>query len=136
MIMRDLKLENKLLRTKYDIEKQINFQIAQIRKEEIIRMLGEMQEEEEEEMTYEELLKLGDEIGVVSKGFDVEKIESLKEIVFETSETCSICFNAIERGNLGVILSPCGHCYNKECIEVWLQQSKACPICLQEVTIG
>ncbi|OAY70594.1 E3 ubiquitin-protein ligase MBR2 [Ananas comosus] len=92
-------------------------------------------------MSYEELLELGDKIGCVSTGLREEEIvRSLSKVehsVFEASplhiptekdHKCSICqveYQANdETGRLG-----CGHSYHVHCIKQWLSQKNACPLC-------
>ncbi|KAI1106142.1 SNF2 family N-terminal domain-containing protein [Jackrogersella minutella] len=44
---------------------------------------------------------------------------------------CIICHFAFARG----VLTPCGHQFCKECILIWLQNHKSCPMCKYEMDI-
>ncbi|XP_020587255.1 uncharacterized protein LOC110029343 isoform X2 [Phalaenopsis equestris] len=89
-------------------------------------------------MTYEDLLELGDKIGYVSTGLREEQIASciikLKPSIFdihistEKERKCSVCQEEYEIddevGKLG-----CDHSFHLECIKKWLLQKNACPVC-------
>lgn len=54
--------------------------------------------------------------------------------IFISSETnhesiCSICHNAIERGDTVRQITNCGHFFHQTCIDRWFSQSNTCPIC-------
>ena len=49
-------------------------------------------------------------------------------------EQCSICMADIE--GPGSVLRPCGHCFHGECIDRWLRESAACPLCNCDARIG
>ncbi|XP_020697002.1 uncharacterized protein LOC110110051 isoform X1 [Dendrobium catenatum] len=96
-----------------------------------------------DDMTYEELLELGDKIGHVSTGLREEEIEcnirKAKLSIFdkllstEMERKCSICQEEYETddevGKLG-----CGHSYHIYCIRKWLLQKNACPVCKTAVS--
>ncbi|KAL5698002.1 RING-type E3 ubiquitin transferase [Ranunculus cassubicifolius] len=91
-----------------------------------------------DDMSYEELLALGERIGNVVTGFPKETISShLKTKVYHSTttkdtnnetETCTVCqveFKDAEKvGSLD-----CGHEYHVDCIKRWLQVKNVCPIC-------
>ncbi|XP_073003221.1 uncharacterized protein [Typha latifolia] len=90
-------------------------------------------------MTYEELLELGDKIGYVSTGLrEDEIIRSLRKVkhtVFDASmisteleRKCSICQEEYEANDeMGRL--ECGHSFHVYCIKQWLSQKNACPVC-------
>ncbi|PKA62034.1 E3 ubiquitin ligase BIG BROTHER [Apostasia shenzhenica] len=94
-------------------------------------------------MTYEELLELGDKIGYVNTGLREEEIalsirkvkHSILDLRFSTEmeRKCSVCQEEYEMddevGKLG-----CGHSYHIYCIKKWLLQKNACPVCKTAVT--
>jgi len=88
-------------------------------------------------MTYEELLALEEQIGnVKSHGATNEEIYSLPiSIVEEKGEhlTCSICLCEFVKGDIVKTL-PCLHKYHSDCVDQWLVQKKNCAICLQPIT--
>jgi len=90
-------------------------------------------------MTYEELLALGERIGNVSTGLTDESFAKCLKIrtyssstessaADETSQKCSICQEEYEdKDDLGTL--QCGHDHHTECIKQWLLQKNECPIC-------
>ncbi|KAK8958150.1 E3 ubiquitin ligase BIG BROTHER-related [Platanthera guangdongensis] len=96
-----------------------------------------------DQMTYEELLELGEKIGHVSTGLREDEIEccirKVKHSIFdkcfstEMERKCSICQEEYETedeaGKLG-----CGHSYHMYCIRRWLLQKNACPVCKTAVS--
>ncbi|XP_038693945.1 E3 ubiquitin-protein ligase MBR2-like isoform X2 [Tripterygium wilfordii] len=88
-------------------------------------------------MSYEELLALGERIGDVSTGLSEDTILKLmkqRKYVCITEESppdlepCCICqepyLNGDDIGNLA-----CGHDFHTNCIKKWLMQKNVCPIC-------
>ncbi|XP_055811022.1 probable E3 ubiquitin-protein ligase RHG1A [Solanum dulcamara] len=88
-------------------------------------------------MTYEELLALGERIGDVCTGLSEETISSrLKQRNFisikkeepEEAEPCCICREEYNNGDdLGTL--ECGHDFHTDCIKQWLMQKNLCPVC-------
>ncbi|KAL2496390.1 RING/U-box superfamily protein [Forsythia ovata] len=96
-------------------------------------------------MTYEELLALGEQIGIVGTGFSEEDVQnSLKTRTFSSLATCSnheeaaqvdqqsnfcvICqIDFEDKENIGTL--ECGHEYHGACIKKWLLIKNSCPIC-------
>ncbi|XP_024987457.1 E3 ubiquitin ligase BIG BROTHER-related [Cynara cardunculus var. scolymus] len=93
-----------------------------------------------DELSYEELLALGEVVGTESRGLSADSIASLRSVVYKTqnshngsSETCVICRLDYEDGDNLILLS-CKHSYHSECITNWLQINKVCPVCSTEVS--
>ncbi|XP_031488146.1 E3 ubiquitin-protein ligase BIG BROTHER [Nymphaea colorata] len=92
-------------------------------------------------MTYEELLDLGEAVGTQSKGLPKEIISTLpiskyKCSIFSrkrTRERCVICQMNYRRGDMCMTL-PCKHIYHSGCVSRWLSINKACPVCFVEVS--
>ncbi|KAG6672936.1 hypothetical protein I3842_16G084100 [Carya illinoinensis] len=96
-------------------------------------------------MSYEELLELGERIGYVSTGLKEEEIgRCLRKIKHslmndlsphvskQGDRKCSICQEEYEADDeMGKL--DCGHNYHIQCIKQWLAQKKACPVCKAEV---
>ncbi|KAJ6826777.1 E3 ubiquitin-protein ligase Arkadia-like [Iris pallida] len=94
-----------------------------------------------DEMSYEELLALEEQIGDVKTGLTDEYIrKNLKTIVHnlqleplsaeqsQENECCIICQVEYEQdGIIGTL--DCGHHYHDECIKQWLLLKNLCPIC-------
>ncbi|XP_052185889.1 E3 ubiquitin-protein ligase BIG BROTHER-like [Diospyros lotus] len=92
-------------------------------------------------MTYEELLELGETVGTQSRGLSQDLISLLPVRKFKYSffkrkklrdERCVICQMEYKRGDQQMIL-PCKHVYHAGCGATWLRINKACPICYTEV---
>lgn len=85
-------------------------------------------------MTYEEILALGDRIGTVSKGMSkAQVVKKSKEHVYR-SESCAkdkICSVCQEDFEIGVNLRTlsCNHSYHIACIDQWLTMQSKCPVC-------
>ncbi|CAN8299094.1 unnamed protein product [Cochlearia groenlandica] len=93
-------------------------------------------------MSYEELLALGDKMGTVITGLSEEALSrSLKKSIFqETNETgvkslnkdddikCSICQEEYVYGD-EVGSMTCEHMYHVSCVEQWLRMKNWCAIC-------
>ncbi|KAL0709321.1 hypothetical protein Bca4012_016299 [Brassica carinata] len=93
-------------------------------------------------MSYEELLALGDEMGTVSTALSEEALSrSLRKNIYqETGETgaislnkdddikCSICQEEYVDGD-EVGTMPCEHMYHVSCVQQWLRMKNWCPIC-------
>ncbi len=93
---------------------------------------------------YEDLLRLSEAVGEVSRGAAADKIGSLPVLAIEQvrahpeyasklGEQCSICRMEWEPSDELRVL-PCGHCDHVDCLDQWLSVNKSCPICMQEVT--
>ncbi|CAL0328877.1 unnamed protein product [Lupinus luteus] len=98
-----------------------------------------------DEMSYEELLALGERIGNVSTGLSEEMITTqmktktyfvpvaainLEEVASEEQETdsCIICLDEYQnQEKIGIL--QCGHECHAECLRKWLLVKNVCPIC-------
>ncbi|KAI4334583.1 hypothetical protein L6164_019255 [Bauhinia variegata] len=92
-------------------------------------------------MTYEELLELGEAVGTQSRGLSQEQISLLPTSKYKggffvrkksRDERCVICQMEYKRGDKRIML-PCKHAYHASCGTKWLSINKACPICYREV---
>ncbi|KAK4256564.1 hypothetical protein QN277_006271 [Acacia crassicarpa] len=93
-------------------------------------------------MSYEQLLELGERIGYVNTGLKEDEmgryIRKFKLSKFnETSKRqvdnkCSICQEEYEADDEVGRLS-CKHDYHFQCLRQWLAQKNCCPVCKQEV---
>ncbi|EOA30992.1 hypothetical protein CARUB_v10014137mg [Capsella rubella] len=93
-----------------------------------------------DELSYEELLALGDIVGTESRGLSADTIASLTSKRYKdgdnqngTNESCVICRLDYEVDD-DLILLPCKHSYHSECINNWLKINKVCPVCSAEVS--
>ncbi|KAJ4849785.1 hypothetical protein Tsubulata_039096 [Turnera subulata] len=104
----------------------------------------EMEMEEDDidpdQLTYEELIALGEFIGQEHKGLPINEIPALlhpcKYQPLETKTSIHLCVICqIEyQGGESVVALPCHHPYHSQCITQWLQVNKICPICSVEVS--
>lgn len=92
-------------------------------------------------MTYEELLELGEAVGTQSRGLSTELIKSLPTSRYKagsffsrkkSKERCVICLLTYKIGEQQITL-PCKHVYHKKCGTKWLSINKNCPVCNVEV---
>ncbi|EEF44011.1 ring finger protein, putative [Ricinus communis] len=101
-----------------------------------------------EDMSYEELLALGERIGSVNTGLSEETIRSqlktrkylsspmsinLEEITCMDQElgSCIICQDEYKsKEKIGTL--DCGHEYHADCLKKWLRVKNVCPICKSE----
>ncbi|KAL8130212.1 hypothetical protein V2J09_019367 [Rumex salicifolius] len=107
-----------------------------------------------ENMSYEELLELGDRIGYVSTGLKVDELgncirktklssssssslddDTASHSPTETDRKCSICQEEYERDDeIGRL--ECSHVYHIQCIKQWLARRNACPVCKAEASVN
>lgn len=92
-------------------------------------------------MTYEELLDLGEVVGSQSRGLSQEQIRLLPTSRYKvggffsrkrSGERCVVCQTGYKIGNRQTKL-PCKHVYHTDCITKWLSINKICPVCNVEV---
>ncbi|CAN8258721.1 unnamed protein product [Cochlearia groenlandica] len=100
----------------------------------------EWDEMDPDELSYEELLALGDMVGTQSRGLSADTIALLPSKRYKsgdsqngTNESCVICRLDYEDDD-DLILLPCKHSYHSECINNWLKINKVCPVCSAEVS--
>lgn len=93
-----------------------------------------------DELTYEELIELGDFIGQEKRGLSAHEICScLHSHTFHSAENksgidrCVICQVEYEEGE-SLVAIQCEHPYHTDCISKWLQIKKVCPICNTEIS--
>ncbi|GAB2272377.1 hypothetical protein Dimus_007203 [Dionaea muscipula] len=86
-------------------------------------------------MSYEELLALGERIGIVNTGVPDDSLpKCLTETLYfssepTTEERCSICLEEYKNMDQLATIKACGHDYHGGCIKKWLSMKNLCPIC-------
>lgn len=97
---------------------------------------GESNQINPDDMTYEQLLELGDSNGKVSKGLTTQQIRQIPEKVWrkkgdtmKKEDQCSICFEDYRTGDRVKELKKCWHSYHAKCVNKWLQDENRCPMC-------
>jgi len=102
-----------------------------------------------DDMTYEELLQLGDVVGRQATGMDsaqikkfcllktYEKKKKTTNVVEEEEEedSCSVCRCEFESGEMifeMILMMKCKHGFHEECLRPWLKEYKTCPLCKTE----
>ncbi|XWS15151.1 hypothetical protein CRYUN_Cryun35bG0069600 [Craigia yunnanensis] len=104
-----------------------------------------MENEEDEidmdDLSYDELIALGDILGVKKRGLSQNETSSclipckFKYVEYKTGiDRCVICQVEYEEEESLVALPNCEHPYHSECINKWLQIKKICPICSTEIS--
>ncbi|CAD8211775.1 unnamed protein product [Paramecium octaurelia] len=90
-------------------------------------------------MNYEQLLSLGEQIGNVSNGMTREDIRRIPKREIQASDNiqgvCPVCQCNMEIGEKYRRLG-CNHHYHAKCIKTWLLQHNNCPVCKQSVVIA
>ena len=100
-----------------------------------------------DDMTYEELLQLGECVGRQATGMSGSQIKqfcTLKEFTRsgasgakrkggdeeeeEEEDCCSVCRCEFEEGEMMLELK-CKHGFHEECLRPWLKEYKTCPLC-------
>jgi hypothetical protein len=101
-----------------------------------------------DEMSYDELLRLGEQMGDVKKEkwrqIAVQVLSSLPTHRWkkthhsntiedkELDHTCVICqYNFIP--NDQIITLPCAHIFHELCVEGWIRENNSCPLCKNEI---
>lgn len=89
-------------------------------------------------MSYEDLLALGESIGNVCTGLVDEKISGcVREVIYCSSDEqqndqddgkCAICLEEYKDNSLLGILK-CNHDFHTDCVKKWLKEKNSCPIC-------
>ncbi|KAK2385610.1 RING/U-box superfamily protein [Trifolium repens] len=93
-------------------------------------------------MSYEQLLELGEKIGYVNTGLEKDEIEPYirkTKLQFcedaskhQVDKKCSICQEEYEADDeLGRL--NCDHMYHFQCIQQWVAHKNFCPVCKQQV---
>lgn len=105
--------------------------------------LEEEDEVDPDQLSYEELIALGDFIGVEKRGMTPTEISTClnaSTYVFSHNKNkidrCVICQMEFEERESLVVLRPCDHPYHSECITKWLETKKICPICCSEPSVS
>jgi len=95
--------------------------------------------------SYEQLMRLQDTVGVVSRGASQDDITSLRTLTVAEArkpdskvvlgEQCSICRMEFELDDVLRCLRCC-HAEHAECLDQWLNINKSCPLCQCEVQVA
>ena len=91
-----------------------------------------------DKMSYEQLLQLEEEVGIVNKGLSKDIISKIPlkpfhKALYEDNSDCIICMEGFSENELVKQLI-CGHIFHGDCIDHWLSQQKNCPFCKAECT--
>ncbi|KAK8529682.1 hypothetical protein V6N13_102587 [Hibiscus sabdariffa] len=104
------------------------------------RTMDTWEEVDPDELSYEELIALGEVVGTESRGLSADSLASLPSAKYKagssqigSNESCVICRVDYEDGDSLTVLS-CKHSYHPECINNWLKINKVCPVCSAEVS--
>ncbi|KFK32642.1 hypothetical protein AALP_AA6G269700 [Arabis alpina] len=126
-----------------DQESNSNLEDDDFLEEEDDDFLEEEDEIDPDQLSYEELIALGDFIGVEKRGLTTTEISTClneSNYVFSHNKNdidrCVVCQMEFEEGESLVVLRLCNHPYHSECITKWLQTKKICPICCSEPSLS
>lgn len=74
-----------------------------------------------------------------SNGLDPSLVQSfptfmystVKEIRQDTNDSldCAVCLSEFEDESILMLLTVCDHVFHKECVDLWLESHKTCPVC-------
>ena len=95
------------------------------------------------QMTYDQLLQLGENVGKVSKGTDQAQWDDLPTCTYGEAkskgeafailgEQCAVCRCEYDDEDIVRIL-PCRHAEHAECLDQWLLRNRSCPLCQRDV---
>lgn len=94
-----------------------------------------------DELSYEQLVELGEIIGEAKRGLSTEQISScLHPFMYKPVDPiagidrCIICQVEYQEEGEELAALPCEHPYHPECIGRWLHVKKSCPICNAQVS--
>ncbi len=91
--------------------------------------------------SYEQLMRLTETVGEVSRGASSDVIEKLRTMSYAEAradpaivlgERCSICQMEWEEGDTLRVLR-CRHAEHADCVDQWLAVNKSCPLCQCEI---
>eukprot|EP00668_Euglena_longa_P045214 GGOE01060849.1.p1 GENE.GGOE01060849.1~~GGOE01060849.1.p1 ORF type:complete len:290 (+),score=63.92 GGOE01060849.1:898-1767(+) len=93
-----------------------------------------------DDATYEQLLRLEEQLGIVSRGASVEQIDALPTTVAqsrhsaaaEAPHTCAVCLEEFDTGQ-SLRTLPCLHQFHRECVDRWLGMNRCCPVCKTDI---
>jgi len=93
-----------------------------------------------DEMTYEQLIQLQENIGFVSKGLSETQINEIPSVKFTKnnklknnfSSNCTVCQEDFDESEM-INKLRCGHEFHKSCVKEWLSGNNVCPNCKLEV---
>ncbi|KAK8560811.1 hypothetical protein V6N13_026246 [Hibiscus sabdariffa] len=79
-----------------------------------------------------------------SNGLDPDLVQAFPTFYYSTVKEsrrekygleCAICLGEFEDDDLLRLLTICCHIFHKECVDLWLQSNKTCPVCRQELDV-
>ncbi|EXB64914.1 RING-H2 finger protein ATL29 [Morus notabilis] len=81
--------------------------------------------------------------GSSATGLDPRLIKSFPTLVYSSIKQvrkenqygleCAICLVEFEDDSLLRLLTPCYHVFHQECVDLWLESHKTCPVCRQDL---
>ena len=91
----------------------------------------------DDDMTYEQLLQLGERIGpAVPRGTPAAIVSGFPSHRYNkrrtNTEPCSICQDEYS-ANEKILTLPCSHEFHSRCIRKWLEDNNTCPVCRWDV---
>ncbi|ESQ38664.1 hypothetical protein EUTSA_v10029483mg [Eutrema salsugineum] len=76
------------------------------------------------------------------RGLDAKAIESFPSFIYAEANgiepgqgelVCAVCLNEYKNDETLRLVSPCGHVFHADCVDIWLSYRSTCPICRADV---
>lgn len=76
------------------------------------------------------------------RGLDAKAIESFPSFIYTEANgiepgkgelKCVVCLNDYKDDETLRLVSPCGHVFHADCVDIWLSYRSTCPICRADV---
>lgn len=76
------------------------------------------------------------------RGLDAEAIGSFPSFIYTEAKgiepgkgelECAVCLNEFKDDETLRLVSPCGHVFHADCVDIWLSYRSTCPICRADV---
>ncbi|KAF4149756.1 Ring finger domain [Phytophthora infestans] len=103
-------------------------------------LAGHQRNIDPDNMTYDELLRLGEEVGDVKKErwrqMAVQVLSSLPTYRWthgNGEDTCIICQYSFVPNDRAMTL-PCAHVFHEDCVGGWIRENNSCPLCKREIS--
>jgi len=93
---------------------------------------------------FEDLLRITARLGNVVIGLKEHELTRLPTLIYRAHmavylphamDSCVVCLDDFGAGAILRFLVPCRHCFHRDCIDRWLESSRRCPVCKEEVCI-
>ena len=87
---------------------------------------------EDDDLTYEQLLELGELIGNVKQGLSSSQMAKLRSSKYRGDGSCPVCLEDLKL-NAKVYSLTCKHTFHSRCLTKWLKDNVICPVCRNDI---